>query len=150
MKVCRLCLTALLFTGILLLPSSANGAYMLDKREIDCLAKMVYQEARGEGREGMVAVAYVAINRAESGAFPATICETVHQPYQFEGMTKPFHPSREPEAWKQAQDIAALSLSGMIKDVTDGATHFHTTQIRPRWARFLEKLTIIGNHVFYR
>lgn len=44
-----------------------------------CLAKNIYYEAGLEGREGMMAVAQVTINRTQSGKFPTTICDVVNQ-----------------------------------------------------------------------
>jgi spore germination cell wall hydrolase CwlJ-like protein len=34
--------------------------------------------------------------------------------------------------------------------VTDGATHFHNTSVRPGWSRNLTRTAAIGHHVFYR
>lgn len=39
-------------------------------RDLECLTQAVYYEARGEGRDGMKAVAQVVINRARHPAFP--------------------------------------------------------------------------------
>lgn len=131
--------------------SSASGYKgLLDEKEVKCLAQMIYSEARGEGQKGMVAVAYVAINRAEDPKYPKTMCAVVKQPYQFEGMTKPFKPEREPSAWKQAKDVAILTMTGMLPDITNGAKYFHTPDILPSWAKVKERVYLLGNHIFYR
>ena len=44
-----------------------------------CLAKNIYYEAGLEGREGMIAVAQVTLNRTEDDKFPKTVCGVVHQ-----------------------------------------------------------------------
>ena len=44
-----------------------------------CLAQAIYHEARGESREGQLAVANVIINRAFSKKYPSTICGVVFQ-----------------------------------------------------------------------
>jgi spore germination cell wall hydrolase CwlJ-like protein len=50
-----------------------------DEKQIRCLAKNVYFEARGEPRLGQVAVAFVTLNRVESRHFPNTVCGVVEE-----------------------------------------------------------------------
>ena len=35
-------------------------------------------------------------------------------------------------------------------DITEGATHYHATYVRPDWARTKTKTARIGRHIFYR
>jgi spore germination cell wall hydrolase CwlJ-like protein len=35
-------------------------------------------------------------------------------------------------------------------DVTEGATHYHATYVRPAWARTKTKTVRINRHIFYR
>ena len=51
----------------------------IDSDELECLAKNIYHEARGESREGKVAVANVTLNRVHSARFPDTVCGVVYQ-----------------------------------------------------------------------
>ena len=51
----------------------------IDSDELECLAKNIYHEARGESREGKIAVANVTLNRVHSTRFPDTVCGVVHQ-----------------------------------------------------------------------
>jgi len=51
----------------------------VDEDELQCLAKNIYHEARGESWEGKLAVAWVTLNRVHSGRFPDTICDVVYQ-----------------------------------------------------------------------
>ena len=60
------------------LQASPITAEVRDK-QLDCLAKNIYHEAKGEPFEGKVAVAQVTINRAASGQFPSDICKVVYQ-----------------------------------------------------------------------
>ena len=46
-------------------------------RDLDCLTQAVYYEARGEGRDGMSAVAQVVLNRVRHPAFPKSVCGVV-------------------------------------------------------------------------
>ncbi len=54
--------------------------------EIDLLAKLVYAEARGEGIEGMLAVADVVLNRVKDERFPDSIKDIIFQKGQFESV----------------------------------------------------------------
>ena len=47
--------------------------------QLMCLAKNIYYEAGLEGREGMLAVAQVTVNRTQNDKFPDTICGVVNQ-----------------------------------------------------------------------
>lgn len=51
--------------------------------DTECLALAMYHEARGEGTQGMKAVAFVIYNRMKSGRFPNSICQVVLQKSQF-------------------------------------------------------------------
>jgi spore germination cell wall hydrolase CwlJ-like protein len=51
-------------------PAAAEDAP--SDRDLACIAEAVYYEARGEPTQGRAAVAYVVLNRAESGKFPQT------------------------------------------------------------------------------
>lgn len=51
----------------------------IDSAELDCLAKNIYHEARGESLQGKMAVANVTLNRVHSDKFPDTVCKVVHQ-----------------------------------------------------------------------
>ena len=48
-------------------------------RDLTCLARNVYYEARGEPEKGKLAVAKVTLNRVSSSRFPNTICDAVYE-----------------------------------------------------------------------
>jgi len=140
-------------------PLRAEHRRWADNRaaEHQCLAEAVYYEARSESRSGQLAVADVVKNRVKSKHYPNTICEVVyqgaHRPFacQFSfacdgSMEKaPINP-----AWQRSKDIAQLSLTGFVPDLTKNSTHYHTTEINPNWAETLEYKATIGFHKFYR
>jgi len=127
-------------------------------REIRCLAEAIYSEARGESGEGQAAVGQVVLNRVSSGLYPATICGVVYQnrrhfnACQFSFACEGKSPRiDEPEAWRQAVRIAGEVTNGKTYDSDiGGSTHFHANYVRPRWARRLEKMDVIGHHIFYK
>ncbi len=103
-------------------------------------------------------MAQVVLNRVSSGLYPATICGVVYQnrwhynacQFSFACTGKSLRIG-EPDAWQQAVRIAREVTNGKIY-VSDigSSTHFHANYIRPHWARRLEKMDVIGHHVFYK
>ena len=115
--------------------------------DLECLSEALYFEARGEGATGQQAVAEVILNRVDHPRFPKTVCGVVNQSGQF---TYRKTRIREGGAFQRAQAIARAALQGAPRNLTDGATYFHTGSVRPSWTRRFERTTRIGRHVFYR
>ena len=127
--------------------------------QLDCLAKNIYHEAKGEPFEGKVAVAQVTINRSTSGQFPSDICKVVYQKNvvydkvlcQFSWyceqatVAKP----KNTAAYKECQIVARQVLLEEFRlPSLNKALYFHATHINPGWKK--EKVATIGNHVFYK
>jgi spore germination cell wall hydrolase CwlJ-like protein len=112
--------------------------------ELDCLTQNVYQEARGESRNGMIAVALVTLNRAES----STICKAVYAKNQFSWTKTRQRAPRNTVQWGKAKDAAFEAF--MNREILGifQATHFHNKQVHPGWK--LTRVATIGNHVFYK
>ena len=126
-------------------------------REQHCLAQAIYYEARGESRQGQMAVAEVVSNRTRSGVYPGTVCGVVYQGSeratgcQFSFTCDGSLRARpRGAAWREANAISAQVLMGMVRPVTHRATHYHTVAIDPYWSASLVETTRIGAHVFYR
>jgi spore germination cell wall hydrolase CwlJ-like protein len=49
-----------------------------------------------------------------------------------------------------AMRIARVMLDGAPRQLTEGATHFHTRNVKPGWARKFRHTATIGAHIFYR
>lgn len=123
--------------------------------EWQCLTKALYFEARGESLKGQFAVAEVILNRVDSPKYPNTVCGVVQQggkaacqfSYTCDG-------ARDSMAEKGAADlagrIARVMLDGAPRNLTYGATHFHTRSVKPSWTRRFERTASIGAHLFYR
>jgi spore germination cell wall hydrolase CwlJ-like protein len=143
---------------------------MLLETAFICLALNTYHEAKNQSLVGQVATAQVVMNRVADDRYPNTVCEVVkqgpHRPSwenpekeypirhrcQFSWYCdgKPDVPKNE-KAWRKAQDVAFLVLYNKINlDVTEGATHYHATYVRPAWARTKKRTTRIEKHIFYR
>ena len=143
---------------------------MLLETAFICLALNTYHEAKNQSLVGQIATAQVVMNRVEDDRFPNTICEVVK-----EGPTRPSweDPKKEypirhrcqfswycdgkddtpknEKAWRKAQDVAFIVYYNKIQlDVTEGATHYHATYVRPAWAKTKKRTTRIEKHIFYR
>jgi spore germination cell wall hydrolase CwlJ-like protein len=126
--------------------------------EKKCLAEAVYFESRSEPEDGQAAVAQVILNRMSSGLYPASICGVVYQnrhrykacqfSFACEGKSLRIN---DQSSWATATRIADEVLDGRtwLADV-GGSTHYHANYVRPRWAKRLKKMDVIGKHIFYR
>ena len=131
-----------------------------------CLALNTYHEAKNQSMIGQVATAQVVMNRVADSRYPNTVCEVVKQGPKYKGSDVPVRhkcqfswfcdgksdePKKDSKEWFKAQDYARIVLSGRIAlDVTEGATHYHATYVRPSWAKTKTRTTRIEKHIFYR
>ena len=149
--------------------AKASSRLQLDTRTLDmlpratgdaqwqCLASAIYHEARGEPLAGQVAVAEVILNRVDSRNYPNTVCGVTNQgvgsgrgcqfSYACDGRSDAMT-SAGPRL--RAEKLSAIMLAGRPRTVTDGATHFHATRVKPDWARKMTRTASIGHHMFYR
>lgn len=126
-------------------------------QQFQCLQEAIYHEARGETIAGQFAVAEVILNRVDLPSYPDSVCGVVHQnahrsnacqfSYACNGRSRAMS---ESGARAIAARIAQVMLSGAPRELTDGATHFHTTAVRPVWSRRFAQTAQIGTHLFYR
>lgn len=120
-----------------------------------CLAMALYYEARGEGPDGMLAVAEVIINRVQHPDFPGTVCDVVKEDRGPEAHDCQFsfycdgrgENPRDLVAWSTARDIADMALDGDV--LGHGATYYHATSVHPFWADIFTPVGKIGDHIFY-
>lgn len=126
--------------------------------ELDIMARTIWGEARGDGYDGMVAVANVINNRAKIGGWWGnSIVAVCLADKQFSAwnigdpnLQKMLDVDISDPFFKKAVEIATGVLSGSIGDNTDGATHYHTLALKPNWADSSKVVAEIGNHKFYR
>jgi len=136
--------------------------------DIDILARTIYGEARGEGDEGMEAVACVVMNRYKShkwysgftindGIKVPSIAQTCLKKMQFScwnkndpNLQKIKRVTPEDKIFKQCLKIARAAICGNLKDFTGGAVYYHTRDIKPKWAVNKSPCFAVKNHIFYR
>jgi N-acetylmuramoyl-L-alanine amidase len=139
--------------------------------DLETLALTLWGEARGESIVGKLAIACVIRNR--SLARNLTIKEVCLQPMQFscfqpKGGQANYQRVREmatailggdhslfanPE-WLECQWVALGITQFKLRDVTQGADHYMTTDLLdtnpPKWAQAMESTIVLGAHTFLR
>lgn len=151
----RLSFQVLLIFPVLLFALSLDAAEVHEAQR-ECLARTLYWEAKNEGREGMIAVGWVVLNRQQHEKFPSGLCEVVYEG----GETPPCQFSwwcdgesdrpREAGNWERALQVADLLLREPPPDPTDGALFFHSADIDVPWRVERARTAQIGNHIYYR
>ena len=138
------------------------AGFVMDKisgsNAVDVLARTIYGEARGEGLSGMQAVANVVINRVKNpswwGSDVVSVCK---KPYQFScwnktdpNFLKITTVTKRDPVFVTALALAEKAVNGTLPDITNGATHYHTTTMTPpAWSYELAMKNTIGSHIFY-
>lgn len=124
--------------------------------EFRCLTEALYFEARGETVKGQFAVAEVIRNRVKSARFPNSYCAVINQgtgkmhqcqfSYTCDGRPEVV---AEPAAYARVAKVARATIDGKSPDITNGATFYHTTAVRPSWSRKFTNTARFGVHLFY-
>ncbi len=134
-----------------------NPAIELDAKQLVCLQRALYFEARGEGSLGFAAVAHVALNRVGTRPGRTTVCDVVREPGQF----APYLTGEPDEAdlaqtdedaTRAATEAAAQVMAGSIPDPSRGGLYFYAPRIlktQPAWAKGLKETARIGGHRFF-
>jgi len=146
-------------------------------KEISCLQKNLYFEARDQPENGQLAVAWVTINRVLHEKYPNSICKVVHQGIHTKNGTpvrnackfswycdgKSDEPNRknkiENMAWNYAHTLATTMVTACMmryngtkcpSDPTYGAIFYHNPRTSsPKWAAVKKKTVVVGEHAFY-
>lgn len=129
------------------------------QKQVTCLAENIYFEAAHEPLDGKKAVAFVTINRLQSGNYAHTICDVVFQKTngtcQFSWYCDPAVLNRrltirDTMLYNEIRELATHMVVNYerMKDVTKGATYYHADYVNPGWN--LKKIEQIGRHIFYR
>lgn len=127
------------------------------QRSLQCLTMAVYYEAGSETDDGERAVAQVILNRVRHPAYPKTVCGVVMDGAQRgHGCQFTFvcdgAMARTPsiKGWERAARVATAALGGAVFAPVGWATHYHANYVVPYWAASLDKVAVIGAHIFYR
>ena len=143
--------------------SYLNGSLKLSssqRKELDCLTKVIWFEARGESKRGKIMVANVVQNRESYGKpFANTVCDVVYQRNQF-AWTRDLkkkharfkdvaHKHMKTEQ-KQVMDTLNIAFNIMLFNppVITKATHFCSKGEKCNFGN-VRKLGKEGNHTFF-
>ena len=129
-----------------------------DEREQRCLEEVMWYEARGEGLQGMKAVANVVLNRVNSEIYPKSICDVVDQPRQFSyrNHLKPsqrieINPS--PSEYDLYAEMQSHIRRWRTEDFEPILEHnvlwYANSKVSNYWTKTKTKVKQIGKHVFY-
>jgi len=138
---------------------------MILETALMCMAANIYHEAKNQPMAGQIAVAQVVMNRVNDSRYPNTICDVVKQGLTYKNGKvvlgkcqfswycdgKKDDVNMKSEKWQNSIRYASMVITNRITlDVTEGATHYHATYVRPAWARTKTKTVRINRHIFYR
>lgn len=140
---------------------------LFDPLQLECLAKNIYYESRGESVKGQIAVARVVMNRVKHHSFGNTPCKVINQASfvevlndegeaqrvkvcQFSWVCDPRPPinknnSQYRLALKIAQDVLLYDAHSDL--LPRNTLFFHSVNVNPNWG--YKRVAVIGNHVFY-
>ena len=130
---------------------------LADLNDLSVIAMTIWGEARGEGTEGMQAVACVIQNRAHIGGwFGRTPREVCLKPFQFSCWNRE-DPNRQKllsvtladPQYQIAYGLANSVLIGTLSDITKNADSYEVRGTHAFWARNLKPVASIGKHDFY-
>ena len=122
-----------------------------------CMAGTIYLEARSEPVAGQLAVAEVAMRRADSGQWGNSLCSVLTAPGQFALSTMPqSYILQEVDSMQRAWAVANIAMAmwalppQLRPSVVPKADHFFASNTpTPPWAKGYP-VARIGDHSFYR
>lgn len=136
---------------LLVTAASCLGATWQEK----VVAAVIAGEARGEGRQGMIAVGEVIRQRcSERKQTPFQVVTARNEFTSKVGLTAEQivrKYAKEP-GYVTALGVANLVCNdpGRLPGITHQANAFDNKSAKPWWAKGLKPVAVIGNHAFYR
>ena len=121
------------------------------------MALCLWREARGEPREGKIAVAWSIMNRLASPSWGNTLMAVLFQRLQYSSLTYSsdpqlaLWPKDDDPAWRDSLEIADGVIEGRIDNPIDGAdSYFSDSIVAPKWATVSTFVKKIGRHEFHK
>jgi len=116
--------------------------------DIDTVAATILGEARGEGKQGMYAVACVIqVRSKERKMTPAQVCL---QRLQFSCNNSGVQLGLLDAPEADYARLLASSVGRLDASFVGHANHYHTHGVKPSWSRGKTPVKIIGGHRFFR
>ena len=142
------------------------------------MAEALFFETGNQPMIGVLGAAEVILNRVESNRWPNSVCGVVHQgplnkwwkkqgkivpvkwkcqfSYYCDGKSDDVSNIVGTKTWAKvikAVNFVYSQFGKLQRDgisITNGATHYHTTRVNPRWGPLLEHTITIQDHKFFR
>ncbi|MDP4574939.1 cell wall hydrolase [Qipengyuania sp. G39] len=138
-------------------PFSYSGTDDDRGKAAECLAYAAWYEA-GNDPVGQRAVMQTVINRVNHSAYPNSVCGVVFEgshlstgcqfTFTCDGSIAARRPSAP--ALASARDRAEEALRGKVDQSIGTATHYHADYVYPYWASGLDRVAVVGPHIFYK
>lgn len=129
-----------------------NGTFIkTSNKEIECLARNIYHEARFEPYIGQLAVAQVTFNRVLDGKWGHSFCDVVYAYKQFSWTLLPKLRNKElsGKRWRESLHVAQRFQNGTRVRDLEKAKWYHATYVSPKWRNDFKRVTKIQTHIFY-
>lgn len=125
--------------------------------DADIVARTLFGEAKANNIKDATAIACVIKNRSIHKQWPNTLAGVCLQKKQFscwnEGdhnRDRIMHVQLSGSKWfTKCHEIARDLNSGSIADTTNGATHYHTRAVAPKWSKGKEPCYETAGHLFF-
>ncbi len=144
--------------------AKAQLDFQVERRAIECLAMNIYFETRASSLADAMAVSDVVLNRVNHTKYPNNVCSVVKQAKLDSAGNPKRHMCqfswycdgkadipKNKTAWEKSRKYARdFWVHSQYVGITEGATHYHATYVKPRWAPTMDRVARIGSHIFYR
>lgn len=128
--------------------------------DLEIAARTIFGEARGESRQGKIAVAYTILNRFNSKRWygGTTLTQVCMRPFQYSAwnwydtnLMKMLGLKDDDLQLADCRNVMQLVLDGSVDDPTEGGTHYHDSSISaPSWTNGATLTAMIGTLSFYK
>jgi N-acetylmuramoyl-L-alanine amidase len=130
---------------------SIETASLNNQYDLIMAALCIWREARGEPREGKVAVFWVIKNRVAAGWGP-TVLDVILAPKQFscfnaDDQQVALYPKHADKDWVECLGVVTGNDPNPIGPAKN---YFNDAIADPAWAKSMIEQARIGRHVFYR
>lgn len=124
--------------------------------DVECLAFVIYGEARSDGMLGMTAVAFTVHNRFKNYSkwHYDSYCSVIRAKGQFQFVIQPPKTQNERNSWDHAINLSNYLIVGngfdMIESPVGKAEFFNSLEDQSDWNKRRSFITKIGSHYFYK
>lgn len=134
------------------IPSIADSP-AFSEREVRCVQRTIFGEARNQSYPAQVAVGASIVNRSLSGSYPNDLCSVVSQTSQFKGYASGiFLPNDiEAAAWDKARIAAESATYGYASLPAEyrSTMYFRRVDEKVGWMSKFKALGRLNDMVFY-